>query len=148
MLDIASAITSATAMLGLARDAISARDDAKAQRAIGEVQGKLLEITTAALALSQTNIALTDEIRLLKDQAHNAQVKSREREGYALTEVCPGHYAYQSQPTEDGVPVPVHCLCQPCYDKGVKAILRFSEAEGWGKEWMCPEVAAHQIRQY
>lgn len=147
-MDIAAAISGASALLGIAKGAVAARDDAKAQQAITEVQLKLLEVSTAALALSQTNIALTDEIRLLKDEAHQSELKTREREGYALTEVCPGHYAYQSQPSEEGAAVPLHYLCQLCYDKGVKSVLRFHEAEGWGKEWGCAENTTHSIRAY
>lgn len=148
MFDLASAISSASTMLGIAKGAIAARDDFKAQQAIGDAQGKLLEITTAALALSQTNIALTDEIRLLKDQAHQAQMEARDRQRYDIAEVCPGHYAYKAQQVEGAAAIPLHYLCQPCYDKGVKAILRFTQAEGWGKEWECPENTAHSIRQY
>lgn len=130
MLDIASAISGATAMLGIAKGAIAARDDFKAQQALGDVQTKLLEITTAALALSQTNIALTDEIRLLKDEAHNSQMKARERERYLITELGTGTYAYKSQPAEEGTSEPLHYLCQPCYDKGVKTILRIQNEGG------------------
>lgn len=147
-MDIASAVSAASAMLGIAKTAIAARDEFKAQEAITNAQLKLLEVTTAALALSQTNISLTDEIRTLKDAAHEREMKSRDREGYALTEVCPGHYAYKSQPSEQGAEIPLHYLCQPCYDKGVKSVLRFHQQDGWGKEWACPESLAHLIRQY
>lgn len=148
MFDIASAVASASALLTLAKGAIAARDDFKAQQAISDAQGKLLEITAAALSLSQTNIALTDEIRALKDAAHELEVKARDRQGYTLAEVCPGHYAYKSQPSEEGADIPLHYLCQPCYDKGVKAVLRFHQQDGWGKEWACPEESQHLIRQY
>lgn len=148
MLDIASAVASANAMLTLAKGAIAARDEFKAQQSISDAQGKLLEITTAALSLSQTNIALTDEIRALKDAAHELEVKARDRQGYALAEVCPGAHAYKSQPGEEGADIPLHYLCQPCYDKGVKAVLRFHQQDGWGKEWACPEESKHVIRQY
>lgn len=148
MIDIAAAISSTSTLLGIAKGALAARDDAKAQQAITDVQLKLLDVSTAALSLSQTNIALTDEIRLLKDQAHQAQMKTRDRDGYEIAEVCPGAHAYKSKPAKEGASVPLHYLCQPCYDKGVKAMLRFHQTEGWGKEWACPENEAHNIRQY
>ena len=149
MFDIASAVASASAMLGLAKGAIAARDDFKAQLAISDAHVKLLEITTAALSLSQTNIALADEIRSLKDAAHELEVKARDREGYALTEVCTGHYAYQSQPSQEGANVPLHYLCQPCYDKGIKSVLRHRNfRDQWGIArlvWGCPAEKNHTI---
>lgn len=150
MFDLASAISSATAMLGIAKGAVAARDDFKAQQAIGDAQGKLLEITTAALALSQTNISLADEIRVLKDQAHDLQLKAREREGYALAQIGPGVHAYQSQPAKEGATPPTHYLCQPCYDKGVKVVLRFNESGGDGLSskrtaWICAENREHSF---
>lgn len=150
MFDIASAVASASAMLTLAKGAIAARDDFKAQQAISDAQGKLLEITAAALSLSQTNIALTDEIRALKDAAHELEVKARDRQGYALAEVCPGAYAYKSQPGEEGTDVPLHYLCQLCYDKGIKSVLRvFHQPEvDWSsayRMWECAENKEHNI---
>lgn len=152
-MDIAAAISSTATLLGIAKGAVAARDDAKAQQAITDVQLKLLEVSTAALALSQANIALTDEIRLLKNEAHQSELKTREREGYVLTEVCPGHYAYQSQPSRDGTNAPPHCFCQPCYDKGVKSVLRYSHNQRgeWNSEnmvWECAIEKNHTFSHY
>lgn len=145
MIDIAAAISSTTALLGIAKGAIAARDDAKAQQALTDVQLKLSEVTMAALSMSQANITLTDEIRLLKDQAHQAQMKARDREGYEISEVRPGAHAYKSKPSEEGAGVPLHYLCQPCYDKGVKAMLRTVEGPMRKTWWLCPEEVSHKF---
>ncbi|MXN31030.1 hypothetical protein [Delftia sp. CH05] len=150
MIDIAAAISSTATMLGIAKGAIAARDDAKAQQAITEVQLKLLEVSTAALSLSQANISLTDEIRALKNKAEQLEMKASEREGYVLSEVCPGAYAYQPRPGQhraDDVP---HYLCQVCYDKGVKSVLRFQRSTGkqWNSPydaWNCLENSSHNF---
>lgn len=153
MIDIAAAISSTATMLGIAKGAIAARDDAKAQQAITEVQLKLLEVSTAALSLSQANISLTDEIRALKNKAEQLEMKASEREGYTLTEVCPGAYAYQSQSDQGGSDKNPHYLCQICYDKGVKSVLRIHRGKGdaWNRKhdsWSCLENPSHGLTHY
>lgn len=153
MMDIAAAISSTATMLGLAKSAIAARDESKAQQAITEVQLKLLEVSNAALSLSQTNIALTDEIRTLKDKARQLEMKASERDGYTLTEACPGTYAYKSSHDQDAGNTKSHYLCQPCYDKGVKSVLRFlhNKKSEWNSEnmaWDCPENKDHAFCHY
>lgn len=152
-MDLAGAISGVGALLQIAEVAIKARDDAKAKQAIADVQIKLLDLSTAALAMAQTNISLTDEIRLLKEENQQLQMKASEREGYALAEISPGVYAYKSQPVEgreDSVP---HYVCQPCYDKGVKSVLRYfnNKGDSWTsphKVWQCPVERSHEFSSF
>lgn len=149
MIDIATAVSGVTALLGLAKGAIAARDDVKAQDAISEIQAKLLDITTAALTMSQANISLTDEIRALKDSIHKFENKEREDSGYELTEVSPGSYAYKSTNSNQ----PAHHLCQPCRDAGVKTVLRFHHHKGSPsvreyRKWTCVADGKHSFTYY
>lgn len=153
MIDIASAISLTSGLLGAAKTAIAARDEAKAQQAIADVQMKLLDVSTAALSLIQTNISLTDEIRLLKDENKQLQMKASEREGYTLSEISSGVYAYKSKPSEEGTDPPLHYMCQPCYDKGVKSVLRLHrhDADQWTavhRSWHCPENRHHDFSSF
>lgn len=142
-MDIATAISSTATLLGIAKGALESRDDQKAQQAITQVQSKLLEVTTAALSLSQTNIALTEEIRELRRAAEDAERIAAERSGYELAEITDGSFAYRSVGSESSSPI--HFLCQPCYDKTTKSVLRRRTGAYGDTFWECPENLAHRI---
>ncbi len=79
-----------------------------------------------------------DEIRVLK-------AKADERDAYTLAELRTGAYAYARKKTDGGNDQEPPYLCQPCYDKGVKSVLRLSAGNGEHGVWRCPCDKDHLI---
>jgi len=144
-MDFASAISGVGSMLQIATTAIQARDDSKAKQAIADVQMKLFELLTAALSMTEKNISLLNEVMDLQEKLQAIESKNNERSGYVLVQVTPGSWAYESRSSSEGEGSQAHHLCQPCYDKGTKSILRRME-EAFGIKFMqCPENKDHRI---
>ncbi len=134
------ALTHAMQLVGLAKLAIEARDDAKAKSALMELTLKLNEVSISALASTEKAMTLQNALREVQDENRALQLQAEERQRYTLAELCPGAYAYKRKPAQEGDDTPPHYLCQPCYDKGVKAVLRFQEARtGTDAHYTCPE---------
>jgi hypothetical protein len=139
MLEITGALTAARTLADLAKTALDARDAAKATAAVIELQSKLVDATSAALAMAEKAYALQASLSEAQREKAEIEAKVKDRGMYTLHELRPGAFAYTVKPGEDGTQ-PVHYLCQACYDKGVKAMLRFVPAQpGRDTHYTCPE---------
>ena len=144
-MDFAAAISSVGSMLQIANTAVQARDDAKAKQAIADVQMKLFELSTAALGMTEKNMALVNEIRDLQEKIRDFESKATERDSYVLVQINGGAWAYKYKfAAESSVDESPH-FCQPCYDKDVKSVLRKSQYGYGGWYFSCPEDERHQI---
>jgi len=141
MIEITGALTAARALAELAKVAIDARDDAKAKGAIADLQSKLFDATSAALAMAEKASALQTALSEAQREKGEIEAKLSDRASYALHEIRPGAFVYAAKAGGDGAADrPAHYLCQPCYDKGIKAILRFAPARpGANALYLCPE---------
>lgn len=136
MIEIAPVLASLFQISQLAKSALEARDDAKVQSALIDLNAKLHDLSLSALASVEKAGTLQTELAAAREEARRLQAVLDERASYALKELRAGACAYVS--TRDDVPQ--HFLCQPCYDKGVKAILRHQPAKaGVLEHWTCPE---------
>lgn len=130
-------------MIGIAKVALDARDEAKLRSALTDLTLKLNDVSISALASTERAMALQNTIRDLEDEARRLKLEATERERYALTEIRPGALAYKSKHVDGRQDEPTHYLCQPCYDKGVKAMLRYTApVQGGEGKWLCPEGGA------
>ena len=155
-MDFNAAISSVSTLIGIAKGAIAARDDIKAQEALTNIQLKLMDVMAQALAMTEKNMTLVQEFHALQARITELEAKSVDREEYVLTDVCPGFQAYRSlhyksnDPNRDN---PYHLLCQACYDQGSKFMLRFEphfyndDASKNYSEWVCPENSRHNFKQ-
>ena len=91
---------------------------------VSQLNGELLKAQDSLFTLSaqlhelqQENFRTSQELRDLKE-------RMAERARYALHDIANGVFVYRSNGfTADGDREPVHYLCQPCFDKGTKAVL-------------------------
>lgn len=149
MSDLHTALTSAMQLIGLAKVAIDARDEAKAKSALMDLTLKLNDVSISALSSTEKAMTLQNSLREAQDENRALKLAAEERQGYVLTEVCPGSHAYKSKAGQDGDDTPAHYLCQPCYDKRIKSVLRFSRASTThNAHWTCPEEARHGLVQH
>lgn len=150
-MDFSTAISSALGMVQIADAALKARDSTKASQAISEIQLKLVELSMSALTVTEKNMSLANEVRSLQDELNELKRKASDWDKYTLAEVCIGVHAYQPKKYGTDSGIPFHYLCQPCYDKGIKSMLRFlSHFKGNPQdnysEWLCPEDKKHSFR--
>lgn len=146
MIEIAGALTGAKTLLDMAKAALDARDDAKVRQALIDAQGQLLEAMSAALDIKTRASALFEQLEAAKGEVRELKAQIEDRARYALTEIRPGAHAYASKPAQEGQGEPAHYLCQPCYDKGVKSVLRSEPPrEGRNGSYTCPAAQQHTI---
>ena len=146
-MEIASALSSLTALANLAQGALKSRDDAKAQEAIAGMQARLLDIYASAFEVAERNSSLQATVRSLESKIANLEADLEEKARCALTPLGRGAFAYALLDPSTQAPqdLPVY-FCQHCYDKGIKSILRyFAGAEWAGPEWTCTEHNGHSI---
>lgn len=130
MFEFTAALGALKGTWDLARVALDARDDAKLRTALSDMAARLLDVQTSALGLADQVSSLQGELLNAQAQLRELQGRLAEREQYVLHELAPGFFVYRFQPLSvpaDGRPVPVHHLCQPCFDAGKKGVLRISE---------------------
>jgi len=146
-MDLPAALSGLSTAIGLTKLAVEARDDSKAQQALTEVNAKLVALSISALALAESNRALSAQVGLLENELHKLKLEAEDRQRHALTELRPGAYAYATKPVQERDDTQAPYLCQPCYDKGIKAMLVFHQARtGVLAHYTCPEGGtAHTI---
>ncbi|MEN9316503.1 MAG: hypothetical protein RIS35_2896 [Pseudomonadota bacterium] len=146
MVELSMALTGARALLDTARAAIEARDNAKVQAALSDLQTKLHDATSAALASAERAMDL--QTALVAAQRANADLEAKlaDRTLYRLHELRPGAFVYAAQRSGEGVDPPQHYICQNCYDKGVKSVLRLQPGGSYfSDQWVCAEAKEHTI---
>jgi hypothetical protein len=144
MIEITGALSAARALAEMAKAAIDARDDVKAKEAVANLQAKLFDATSAALAMAEKAASL--QAALSQSEREKAEIKAKldDRAAYSLHEVRAGAFVYAFQPVA-GRTEPPHYLCQPCYDSGVKTVLRKSPN---GTHLQCAAEARHSVQLF
>lgn len=131
MTAIASLTTAISAAREIAQGAIGMRDTVLVSEATTRLLQRLLEAQNALLAYNTVLLQLQHEQFEAREEIRKLQEAARERGRYTLFELAPGQLAYrvnitpeQSRSGEPGSAEPMHYVCQGCFDKGRKAVLR------------------------
>jgi hypothetical protein len=133
-MEFVTAITALQTVVGLAKVAADARDEAKLQAALSDVMAKLVEALSSGIELA------TRASQLQQDNEKLVQ-RLMDRENYVLTEVRAGVFALRYKVAE-GDPVPTHYICQACENDGKKSVLQLSLN---GTKLECKQVAGHTL---
>ncbi len=144
-MELASALATASATFELLKVAVNARDDAKVRAAVGEMASKLSEAYISGLASVERQHALAARVRELEDKCRVLEAQAMERESLTEAEVRPGVYAYARKPAQEGEQPNPPYFCQPCYDTGIKAVLRAETLAFHGKQLVCPNNERHTL---
>lgn len=130
--------------LDLLRGGLRARDDAKINAATADIAQRLLDIQQVALQAQERVATLMLSEGELRRRLAELEQRQRERDDYALHEIRPGAFAYALQQAVAGVNTPQHYLCQPCFDDGLKRVLRFERAgDYFPAKWTCMHNPLH-----
>ncbi|KLD63906.1 hypothetical protein [Dyella japonica] len=87
---------------------------------VAEINSQLLKAQESLFAHSAQMHELQAKYREVSDELRKANEALAERGKYHLHELSPGVFVYRCGEGEQ----PVHHLCQPCFDKGTKAVLQ------------------------
>jgi hypothetical protein len=146
MFEITAALTAARSTYEVLKTGIDARDDIKVKAALADLQMKLFDATSAALAMAEKSAALQSSLGEVEREKAELQRRLDERAMYRLEELEPGFFAYGSQPAAGTEDVPKHYLCQACHGNDVKTVLRFIPASAYtAAEWRCVSNHAHRF---
>ncbi|WP_285414630.1 hypothetical protein [Variovorax sp. efr-133-TYG-130] len=127
--------------LGVA--AVGIRDANKLALTVSEMNQKLLSAQHAVFGALNESMEL--QKRLLESEELNKQLQAKlsERGRYSLAEVCFGNFAYVSTPNDSTPnPEPVHYVCQACFDKGQKSVLRYLHGANNSAYLLCPSCTS------
>ncbi len=142
-MEIATALSGIKGLIELAKTGLDARDDAKVKSALSDMSEKLLAAYGTALQMAEKNSELQATLREMERSHADLKSKVDERSQYQLVPLGPGGHAYQASLNQAQQPV---YLCQNCYDKGVKSVLRYkSRSDYFAAEWICAEHKDHAL---
>lgn len=128
-MDLASALSALKQTFDLIKTGVEIRDDSKIKKGIADFLDKYLALQTSALEIQQQNHKLLDEKRAAESKYKELEAELAEHQKYSLHEVTEGTFAYKCISENQ----PEHFLCQNCFDKGIKSVLRYRNDSTWGK---------------
>lgn len=141
---ISAAVSAITVSKELAKAALGVRDFNEMAAVVAKLNEQLLKAQEGLFGHQAQLLALQQEHFETTEKLRKAEKALAERGRYALIELSPGNFAYSANITpvdsEVGNPVstePPHNVCQPCFDKGSKAVLRRTVFYGT-EVWTCP----------
>jgi formylmethanofuran dehydrogenase subunit E len=121
--EISAAVASAKAALDIAKASHGLTNYNELVSAVSEVNAKLMDATTVALASLEKQTALTSEIAELKEKLREVENWEGQMKRYALFQFPTGALAYALQPGMEQNQ-PLHYLCASCVDKKQKSTLQ------------------------
>lgn len=137
MIEISGAISGLSATVQTLKAAVAARDEGKINDAISHLKERLFDVQSANLQAVEELHAAHSKIHALVAELDQLKAKAVERDLYVPHNLAQGgaaFFAYRYQGDErarDGSPVPLHYLCQPCFDNGRKSILLVNTGEAF-----------------
>lgn len=121
--EISAAVSSAKVALDIAKAAHGLTNYNELVAAVYEVNAKLLDATSVALASQEKQSALIEEVGLLKEKLRSVENWESQMQCYELHQFATGVYAYSSKEfMQNGQPP--HNLCATCVSNGKKTILQ------------------------
>lgn len=128
---IATAIASLKGAQELASATLGVRDFNQSAAAIAQINEKLLAAQQGLLAHNTMLLQLQSDYMQTVQELRQLKEAAVEKSRYQLVDLGGGVFAYKVNSTQhDGRPVhagaaePTHYVCQPCLDKGNKAVLQ------------------------
>jgi hypothetical protein len=104
--------------------------------AVSQVNAKLMQANTVALAAQEKQAVLSAKMAELEKELVRFKNWESEAERYRLHALAPGIFAYALKPgMENGEPP--HYLCANCMSKHQKALLQVSAESEFGRNYIC-----------
>jgi hypothetical protein len=141
---ISAAASAITVSKELAKAALGVRDFNEMAPVVAKLNEQLLKAQESLFGHQAQLLTLQQEHFETTEKLRKVEKALAERGRYTLIELSPGNLVYTANVTPvDGDAInparaePPHHVCQPCFDKGTKAVLRRSVFYG-AEDWTCP----------
>jgi hypothetical protein len=128
---ISATATSLAATKQLCQALLELRDFNQVATAVAQINGELLKAQESLFAHQAHLLQLQEEHFHAREELRKLKEAIAERGRYSLVEISDRVFAYRVNVTPQGsasdnpsAAEPVHHLCQPCFDRGVKAVLK------------------------
>ena len=104
--------------------------------AVSQVNAKLMQANTVALAAQEKQASLATQIAELEKELAQFKNWERDSERYMLYTLAPGVFAYALKPgMENGEPP--HLLCANCMSKRQKSLLQVASDGEYTRKYIC-----------
>lgn len=140
-MDLVSALAALKQTFDLIKTGVEIHDETKIKTGIGEFLDKYISLQNLSLQIQQQNLQLLEDKRLVENKYKELKEKLNERKKYSLHKVTEGVFVYRCISDNQ----PEHFLCQNCFDKGIKSVLRYRNDPTWGRSLSCAENTQHNI---
>ncbi len=125
---VTAAMSALTTAKTLGQTLVGLRDFNESAAVVAQLNGELLRAQESLFSLSAQLHELQQENFRTAEELRDLRERLTERARYSLHELSRGVFVYRSNgATAAGGSEPVHYLCQPCFDKGVKSVLKYAE---------------------
>lgn len=128
---ISAAIGAISVAKELGKAALGVRDFNEMAPVIAQLNDQLLKAQDALFRHNAELLALQQEQFETAKKLREMEETLAQRGRYSLVEVSRGQFAYRvnvavetSEVGNPGRAEPLHYVCQPCFDKGIKAVLQ------------------------
>jgi hypothetical protein len=147
LVELNSVIAAFTAAKDLGLALVSERDRHKAAAIQIEFTEKIVQAQANLLQVLGIATEQAEALRTARERVGELEAGQREAQRYQLVEVVAGRgiYAYRLRPAselDERRDEPVHFLCQPCFDRGIKSVLQRSLN---GNSLVCSGSEAHRL---
>lgn len=128
---VTAAMSSISAAKTMGETLIGVRDFNQTAGIVSELNGELLKAQESLFTLSAQLLEMQQKEARTAQELRDLQESMAERARYSMHQLSQGVFVYRSNGvTAEGNGDPVHYLCQPCFDKGTKAVLVYSRVTG------------------
>lgn len=104
--------------------------------AVSQVNAKLMQANTVALASQEKQASLAAQMADLQQELTQLRNWEREAERYVLHALAPGVFAYALKAGMENEE-PAHYLCANCVSKRQKSILQVTVESEYGRSYIC-----------
>jgi len=145
-MDIATAITTVTALGELTKAIVSGKIDDEVKAKATELNNSIITLQGAIFSVQSQNHELLDAKRRIEEELSKSNNWNRTANKYILNEVCTGVFLYSLKENPDN-PEPFHHICPNCYASQKVSILTKNEISFAGEEYVCksPECKAKYL---
>lgn len=142
-----SLIAAATGAIKSAYDlgvvALNARDSIQINDALAKMKDRLFEAQDRLFAIRVQSQEVFDQLTAAKQEILELKKAIQEQGDYFLVELTEGNFVMQSKVASatggvDHSPaIPLHYVCQACFNKGVKSVLGLVGVGALRKQYIC-----------